>query len=137
MTQFILHNWYLFAGVAVVLALLAAGPLTRLLHGIKTLTPAQAVQVVNRQGGVVVDVCEANEYKEGHIPRAVHLPLSGLTGRLHELERYKAKPVIVSCRSGNRSVKGAVMLRKQGFATVYSLAGGLMAWQRDNLPVEK
>jgi rhodanese-related sulfurtransferase len=43
----------------------------------------------------------------------------------------------VSCRSGNRSLKAAVVLRKHGFATVYNLAGGLQAWERDNLPLEK
>jgi rhodanese-related sulfurtransferase len=56
---------------------------------------------------------------------------------LRDLEKHKNKPIIVSCRSGNRSLKGAVILRKHGFATVYNLAGGLQAWERDNLPLEK
>lgn len=43
----------------------------------------------------------------------------------------------MTCRSGNRSLRAAVVLRKHGFEKVYSLAGGLGAWQRDNLPLEK
>lgn len=135
--QFVLNHWYLFLALAVVLVLLLAGPLTRLLHGIKLLSPNEAVLLVNRENGVLVDVCEPNEYREGHIPRAVNLPLSQLKEHLGELEKYKQRPIVLSCRSGNRSIKAAIMLKRQGFAKVYSLAGGLLAWQRENLPVEK
>lgn len=86
---------------------------------------------------MLVDVCEPNEYREGHIPRAVNVPLSQLKERLGELEKYKQRPIVLSCRSGNRSLKAAIMLKRQGFTKVYSLAGGLLAWQRENLPVEK
>ncbi|MDH3562010.1 MAG: rhodanese-like domain-containing protein, partial [Gammaproteobacteria bacterium] len=81
--------------------------------------------------------CEPKEFSTGHIPNAVNLPLSSLKNRLPDLQKYKDKPIIVSCRTGNRSLKGAVILRKHGFATVYTLAGGLQGWERDNLPVEK
>jgi rhodanese-related sulfurtransferase len=135
--DFILKNWELFLALAVVLALFAAGPLMQFINGIKNIGPMQAVQLVNREGGVFVDVCQPEEYKAGHIPNALNVPLTTLREPLKQLEKYKNKPVIVSCRSGNRSVKGAIVLRKQGFQTVYSLAGGLTSWQRDNLPLEK
>jgi rhodanese-related sulfurtransferase len=135
--QFVINNWYLFIALAVVLGLLVSGPLTQIIHGIKSVTAAQAVHLINRESGVVVDVCEPQEYKDGHIPQAVNIPLSGLKNNLKQLEKYKEKPIVVSCRSGNRSMRGAVILRKRGFATVYSLAGGLIGWQRDNLPVER
>ena len=135
--QLVIHNWYLFVALGVILFLLAAGPISQRLHGIKNTNAAQAIQLLNRGGGVVVDVCEPKEFMDGHIPNAMNLPLSSLKDRWRDLERYKDKPIIVSCRSGNRSVKGAVLLRKHGFPTVYSLAGGLLAWQRDNLPLEK
>jgi rhodanese-related sulfurtransferase len=135
--QFVIKYWYLFVPLVAVISLLLAGPLIQLKHGIKNLNPAQAVQMVNRDSGVFVDVCEPHEYKQGHIPNAVNLPLSHLKENLKHIEKYKNKPIVVSCRSGNRSVKGAVLLRKQGFATVYSLGGGLASWQRDQLPLEK
>ncbi len=136
-TQFIINNWYLFAALVVILVLLLAGPINQVVYGIKSVSPAQAIQLINQGGGAFVDVCEAQEFKGGHIPNAVNMPLSAMKGGLKPLERYKNKPLVVSCRHGNRSMKGAVMLRKRGFATVYSLRGGLVAWQRDNLPVEK
>jgi rhodanese-related sulfurtransferase len=84
-----------------------------------------------------MDVCEPTEYREGHIPNSLNVPLSGLAGQAAGLHKYKARPVILSCRSGNRSVRAAITLRKLGFEKVFSLGGGLHGWQRDNLPVEK
>ena len=136
-TKFVANNWYLFVALVVVIYLLLAGPITQILYKIKNVGSAQAIQLVNREAGVFLDVCEPQEFKSAHIPQAVNLPLRTLGENLKHIEKYKAKPVIVTCRSGNRSVKGAILLRKHGFANVYSLSGGLMGWERDNLPVEK
>lgn len=137
MLQFVINNWYLFVALAVILFLLAAGPISQQMHGIRNANSAQAIQLLNRENGVVVDVCEPKEFSAGHVPNAINLPLSSLKDQLRDLEKHKNKPIIVSCRSGNRSLKAAVILRKHGFATVYNLAGGLQAWERDNLPLEK
>ncbi len=137
MLQFVINNWYLFVALAVILFLLAVGPISQQMYGIRNANAAQTIQLLNRENGVVVDVCEPKEFSAGHVPNAINLPLSSLKDRLRDLEKHKNKPIIVSCRSGNRSLKGAVILRKHGFATVYNLAGGLQAWERDNLPLEK
>lgn len=134
---FIQANWHLFLALGVIVGLLVSGPLTRRLYGIKTLSSAEAVRIMNHENGVVVDVCESAEYRNGHIPHSINAPLSTLGKDIGSLEKHKARPVIVSCRSGNRSVKGAVLLRKAGFAHVYSLGGGLVAWQNENLPTAK
>ena len=71
--QFIINNWYLFLALGVVLTLLVAAPLRQRLAGIRSLTPAEAIQVMNREDGVVVDVCEPKEFAEWpHRPRAEH-----------------------------------------------------------------
>ena len=137
MLQFIINNWYLFVALAIILFLLLAGPISQQMYGIRNANAAEAIRLLNRENGVVVDVCEPKEFSAGHVPNAINLPLSSLKDRLRDLEKHKNKPIIVSCRSGNRSLKGAVILRKHGFATVYNLAGGLQAWERDNLPLEK
>lgn len=137
MLQFVIHNWYLFVALGVILFLLVAGPIRQQMYGIRNINTAQAVGVLNRENGVVVDVCEPKEFSAGHVPNAINLPLSSFKDRLREIEKHKNRPVIVSCRSGNRSLRAAVILRQHGFATVYNLAGGLQAWERDNLPLEK
>jgi len=135
--QFVINNWYLFAGLAVVLALLVWPMLQQLIHGITSVGVNQALQLVNHQAGVLVDVREPAEIQNGRIPNSVQLPLSGIQQRLTDLEKFKQRPVVLYCRSGQRSSRAAVLLRKHGFATVYNLAGGMQAWQAENLPIEK
>lgn len=73
----------------------------------------------------------------GHIINSVHIPLGTLNNRLNELEKYKSRPIIVGCRSGQRSAAACTTLKKQGFETVYNLSGGVMGWQNANLPLTK
>lgn len=135
--QFVIKNWYLFLALGVVLYLLVVPILRQRLAGIRSLAPAEAIQLMNREDGVVVDVCEPQEFAAGHIVKALNVPLSNLKARVTELEKYRNRPVILACRSGNRSLKAAFELHRAGFAKVHSLAGGITAWQNANLPVEK
>src|SRR4051794_32662832 len=99
--------------------------------------PVEAVQLINRRDAVVLDVRDAAEYKAGHITNARHMPEGEIEGRIRELEKVKAKPIIVSCARGNRSMSVANRLRALGFSEVFSLRGGLAAWQQANMPLEK
>jgi rhodanese-related sulfurtransferase len=135
--QFVLNNWYLFLGLVVVLVMLFADPLRQRLLGIANIPASQAIQLINRHNGVVVDVREPNEFGTGHIPNATNIPLGSIAGRLNELKKFKDKPIVVCCRSGHRSAQAAAVLRKNGFASVHNLAGGILAWQGDNLPTER
>ncbi|HSW51630.1 MAG TPA: rhodanese-like domain-containing protein, partial [Sulfuricaulis sp.] len=85
MLQFVINNWYLFVALAVILFLLAAGPISQQMHGIRNANAAQAIQLLNRENGVVVDVCEPKEFSAGHVPNAINLPLSSLKDRLRDL----------------------------------------------------
>lgn len=134
--QFVVHNWYLFAALVVVVALLLAEPLKQALYRVSTVPPARAVQLMNR-GGLVVDVREPSEFASGHLPNAVNIPLGSVQTRLNELQKYKDRAIVVYCRSGQRSARAAVTLRKFGFAQVHNLAGGVIAWQNDSLPTER
>ena len=79
----------------------------------------------------VLDVREDFEVAEGMIPGAVHIPMGQLGARLAELE--KDRPVIVVCLSGNRSARVAEALNDAGY-TADTMAGGMTAWQRADLP---
>jgi len=85
----------------------------------------------------VLDVRESSEYDAGHVLNSKLLPLGKLKERMGELEKFKNQPIVVVCRSGNRSGTACFILGKQGFNQVYNLAGGVQAWQKSNLPLEK
>lgn len=107
------------------------------LRGFSSVNPARATQLINREDAVVLDVREDNEYRDGHIVNSLHIPVNYLKDRLKDLEKYRDKPIIVGCRSGQRSSQACATLKKQGFNAVYNLSGGIMAWKNDNLPLTK
>lgn len=107
------------------------------LRGIKDVDTNAAMQLINHKNAFVLDVREPDEYKAGHILNSQLIPLGKLKERIGELAKYKDAPVVVVCRSGNRSGTACVSLSKQGFTQAYNLAGGMMAWQKANLPTKK
>jgi len=131
--DFVVNNWPLFLALAIISYMLArtyfgAGALG-------SVRPAEAVQLLNHQDAVVVDVRSDKEFQEGHIVNAMHIPLGILEKRLTELKDYKNSSLIVVCRSGTRSSSAATILNKQGFESVKNLSGGMLAWGSANLPV--
>lgn len=107
------------------------------LRGFSSIHPSMATQLINRENALILDVREDNEYREGHIVNSVHIPVGYLGDRMKELEKFKDRPIIVGCRSGQRSSQACTILKKQGFDTVYNLNGGILAWKNDNLPLTK
>jgi rhodanese-related sulfurtransferase len=97
----------------------------------------EAVQLINRREAVVLDLRDTGEYAAVHITNAKHVPQAQLGERIKDLEKYKARPVIVSCASGTRSFAAVAQLRKQGFSEAVALRGGVSAWQQAGLPLEK
>ncbi len=109
-------------------------------RGMRTATevgPSDAVRLINRKDAVVLDVRDDTEFAGGHITNARHVPEKQLADHLKALEKFKSKPVIVSCASGRRSAAVADNLRKQGFADVVALRGGIGAWVQAGMPLEK
>lgn len=133
--EFFLNHWDLFLMLVVILGLLAGQGLLGRLRGVAEVGPQEAVQKINHDDALLVDVREDKEYAEGHVPGSIHIPLSSFRHRAEELEKHREKPIIVGCRSGNRSAQAAGNLRKLGFGEVYNLRGGILAWQNANLPV--
>ena len=130
-------NLVLFGTVLVTGGMLIWPVIARLMRPGREIGPVEAVQLINRRDAVVLDVRDAGEYDAGHINNASHIPEKEIESRMKELEKVKAKPIIVSCARGNRSMSVANRLRAAGFAEVFSLRGGLAAWQQANMPLEK
>ena len=102
---------------------------------IKQVSVAQAHETATKETAQFIDVRTVEEYKSGHAPKAVNLPLDGLENELAKLD--KNKPVYVICQSGKRSQKGAEILSQAGFKEIYNVTGGTSAWTGANLPLEK
>jgi len=107
------------------------------IRGIKEVDCTAALQLINHKNALVLDVRDEGEYKAGHILNSTPIQLGKLKERMGELEKYKEQPIVVMCRSGNRSVSACSMLGKGGFSQVYNLTGGVIAWQKAKLPLEK
>jgi rhodanese-related sulfurtransferase len=99
------------------------------------LTTQQVNNIRNNPDVVLIDVREQWEYDEGHIPNVKLIPLGSLPDRINEIPEDKF--VVMTCRSGNRSGQATKFLREQGFDNVHNMAGGILAWQKAGLPVEK
>lgn len=135
-TQFIQDNWMLVALAVVSGAMLAWSFIGSRLSGIEQADTLKATRLFN-DDALILDVREDKEFASGHIPKAKHIPLGKLGSRIQELDKFKSQPILVTCRSGQRSARACGMLKKAGFETVYNQAGGILAWERANLPISK
>ena len=133
--KFILDNWMLIS-VALVSASLLFWPVIQG-AGAGGLSPTQAVQLMNREKAVVVDVCEAEEFAAGHVVGARNVPLNQLEDKLAAHVKNKSLPLILVCQTGARSGRALAIAKKLGYEQAQSLAGGLAAWRSANLPLEK
>lgn len=77
---------------------------------------------------LLIDVRTPQEFSEGNIEGALLIPVDELSSRLDEIEAYKDKPVLVYCRSGNRSVTASNILIENGFTDVHNLLTGYNGW---------
>ena len=102
---------------------------------VANLSPAEATLLMNREDALVLDVRETGEWSSGHITGARHITLAQIDTRLSELDKFKEKPIIVVCATGNRSSSACGQLKKHGFGKVYSLGGGISAWRDASLPL--
>ena len=135
--EFAGNHWDLFLALLIILLMLSGTSLLSTIRGIKQIGPTEATQLINHEGGIVIDVREDKEFTQGHIINSVHMPMGNVQQRIAEIEKYKQKPIIVSCRSGARSSTVCGWLRKHNFENVSNLKGGVMAWQNANLPLSK
>ena len=93
--------------------------------GIKQITPKELDQ---KKGVMILDVGTNKEYAAGHIPGAVHVPLTEIGNRIKKLK--KDKELVVYCQHGNRSIWAIKRLMGMGYTNLLNLKGGYNAWKR-------
>ncbi|HEY4065614.1 MAG TPA: rhodanese-like domain-containing protein [Burkholderiaceae bacterium] len=139
--KFILDTWYLFLAAAVSGGLLIWPLINKNAGGSTKVTTDAAVQLINREKAVLIDVSEPAEYAAGHAMGSRSVPFASLEASTKDLPKdlpkNKALPLVVVCPTGTRAGKAVATLKKLGFENARALAGGLEAWRAANLPVEK
>lgn len=133
--EFVGNHALLFAALAATLGMLIYTEWTRMAGRASTLSPYAATQLVNGGDALFVDVRDEKEYKTGHLINARNFPVSSFDERMHEIEKLKARGLVIYCDNGMRTNRATAKLRKQGFEKLYTLAGGLTAWEKASLPV--
>ena len=135
--EFLSKNWSL-ALVFVASGAMLLWPLIKSrLSSAQQIGTLEATRLINSEDPLLLDVREPNEYNSGHLPDALHIPLSQIKDRADELAKYTSRPVIVYCARGVRSSSAASALAKLGFARVLELRGGLQAWVDAGLPTRR
>lgn len=132
--EFLIDNILL---IAIVILSGTALFLPALRQGRNRVSQLQATQLINQGKTVVVDIRTPQEFASGHLRDAKNIPVGELAERAAELDKTKTKSVLVVSANGMGASKAAAILNKAGFANVYSLDGGIAAWQEQGLPTTR
>jgi rhodanese-related sulfurtransferase len=129
--EFLAQEWLLTTALLAVIVMLImhesrkSGP---------SLSPQQAINLVNAQEGVFVDLRDSGEFSKGHIMGAVNIPATKLPERMVELEKYKDKPVVLVCKMGQQASTAGKQLKAANYSQVNKMTGGMMEWGNLQLP---
>ena len=133
--KFIVDNWMLLL-IALSSGGLLAWPLLRG-AGAGSLTAQGAVQLINRERAVVVDVREPEEFAAGHVTNSKNVPLNLMEEKLTAAVKNKTVPLLLISGTGARANRAVATAKKLGYEQAQAIAGGLKGWKDANLPVEK
>lgn len=99
-----------------------------------SVSPAQAIQMINKEDALVVDIRDKKDFSAGHLSNAKNIPFASLAGRMGELEPHKSHPLILVCKTGTTVSVASKMLKEKGFNAI-RMSGGMMEWEAQKLPV--
>ena len=134
--KFLIDNWMLIS-LALASGAMLVWPLLVSAMNAGALSASGAVQLINREKAVIVDVCEADEFAAGHVGGAKNVPFGQLEEKLTGVVKNKTLPLILVCATGARANRAVAVAKKLGYEQAQALGGGLKAWKEANLPLEK
>lgn len=108
-----------------------------LMRNTSGLDPMQTTQLINRRNALIIDIRTPEDFAAGHLPQAKHIALDTLANKAPQLGRSKTTPVVVVCQTGLSSQRACATIRTAGYAEVFNLEGGILAWQKSGLPLVK
>lgn len=135
--EFVTNHWALFTAFAVITTMLIGNLAEGIGAPANQVSPQRAVQLINRDGAVVVDVRGVAEFSSGHIVGAINVPENTLAQGAKVLEKDRDKPLLLCCAAGMVSARAGRTLKKLGYRKLFALKGGIAAWQQENLPLTR
>ncbi len=103
----------------------------------KRQSPQGVTHLINNEKAVVLDIRDQEAYKSGHLTKAINIALDDIEKSSKRLEKYKKRPIIITCDRGQKSSLAMNKLRKLGFTHLYILSGGISAWNSAGFPLVK
>lgn len=132
-TDFIAEQWILVSTLAV---LAGAFMWTEMHKGGKALSFHEVTRLLNKDEAVLLDVRDKKEFDTGHIVDSIHIAFPKLKERVNELEKHKARMIVVVDKIGQHAGAAGKILKDHGF-NVVRLQGGIAEWTAQNLPLVK
>ena len=129
---FLIDYWYFSVPLSFFIFLFAYSEMNK---GGKKIEPNELTRLVNKESAILIDLRKKEDYENGHIMNALNYPHQEFDNQMHELEKFKDRPIILVCDMGRNSANIGEKLKKAEFEKTFRLNGGMMTWTQENLPV--
>ena len=129
---FLIDYWYFSLPLFLFIFLFAYSEMNK---GGKKIEPNELTTLINKENAILVDLRTKEDFDAGHIMSALNYPHQDFENQMHELDRYKERPIILVCDMGRNSANIGEKLKKADFKNTFRLNGGMMTWTQENLPV--
>ena len=129
---FLIDYWYFSLPLLLIIFLFSYSEMNK---GGKKIEPNELTTLINRENAILVDLRTKEDFDAGHIMSALNYPHQDFENQMHELDRYKERPIILVCDMGRNSANIGEKLKKADFKNTFRLNGGMMTWTQENLPV--
>jgi rhodanese-related sulfurtransferase len=130
--EFSVNHWDMVLALLATLAMLV---FTERRKAAPSVSPQQATVLGNNDDALMLDIRSAADYKTGRILNAKNIPFAELSKRTSDLQQYRDKPIVLICKTGQTAASAANVLRKEGYAKVYRMTGGMLEWSNQGLPL--
>lgn len=134
--EFVANHPFMFAALAATIVMIVVAEYQRMRRVATPISPSRATRLSNSEDAVFIDTRAKKDYDQGHLPGARHVPAREVEQYVKQLEKLRARPLILYDEGGMDAERAAKALAKHGFEQLYALQGGLPAWRKAELPLE-
>ena len=132
--EFSINHWDMVLALLATVAMLI---FTERRKAAPSVTPQQATVMGNNDETLMLDIRSAADFKTGRVLNSKNIPFAELSKRMDDLQKHRDTPVVLICKTGQTAASAANMLRKDGYAKVYRMTGGMVEWTNQGLPLAR